>query len=299
MPGVSVVIPAYNAESTLAETLGSVFAQTYGDFEVLVVDDGSADATATVAAASGDPRVRVISVPNGGVSRARNRGVEEASAELIAFLDADDLWEPDKLERQVSALEAEPQAGLCVTGAVRIDTDGRLLELMPLRNSADVCRTLLLNAMAVGCLSSGMARASLLSDLGCFDTRFSQCADWDLWLRISAASEFCILDAPLVRYRTSGSNMSSNIGLLERDTFAVLDAFYASPLSVPYRSLRSRVYGRYWMMCAGSYLHSGRLRDAMRCGLRGAFSDPTSLTRVLGAPARWTRRLAARRARAS
>jgi glycosyltransferase involved in cell wall biosynthesis len=298
MPGVSVVIPAYNAESTIAETLGSVFDQTYRDFEVLVIDDGSVDATARVAA-SYDPHVRVISVANGGVSRARNRGIAEATADLIAFLDADDLWEADKLERQVAALENSRHAGLCVTGAVRIDGEGQILERMPLHASDDVCRTLLLNAMAVGCLSSGMARAELLNELGGFDARFSQCADWDLWLRAAATSGFSVLDAPLVRYRTSGSNMSSNIRLLESDTFAVLDAFYASPLCNRYRSIKPQVYGRYWMMCSGSYLHSGQMSEAVRCGLRGVASDPASLRRVAGAPGRWLRRLAARRARLS
>src|SRR5262249_15019068 len=133
VPEVSVVVPAYNAERTLRETLDSVLGQTLQDFEVLVVDDGSSDATAAVARDAGDPRVRVLSVPNGGVARARNLGIQEANGDLIAFLDADDLWRPRKLERQVEALEARPRAGMSFTAALRIDADGDPLGPMPVR----------------------------------------------------------------------------------------------------------------------------------------------------------------------
>ena len=200
----------------------------------------------------------------------------------------------DKLQRQVTALEAAPDAGLCVTGAVRIDDFGRPLGPMPLISSDDVCRTLLLHAMAVGCISSGMARTELLNALGGFDVRFSQCADWDLWLRASTGSSFAVINAALVRYRTSSSNMSSNIGLLERDTFAVLDAFFDSRMSDPYRPLKADVYGRYWMMCSGSYLHTRDYAAAVRCGLRGAAANPTSLARAAGLPVRWSKRMVAR-----
>lgn len=296
MPTVTIVIPAYNAESTIAETLSSVLAQTYRDFEVLVVDDGSTDKTSGVVSAAEDQRVRLVRIPNGGVARARNHGISQARAELVAFLDADDLWEPDKLELQVAALEASPQAGLCVTAAVRINERGKILGKIPAEHSDDVCRTLLLNAMSVGMLSSGLVRASVLKAIGGFDPRFSQCADWDLWLRVSTTSAFCVIDRPLVRYRTFNGNMSSDISLLERDTFAVLDAFFSSEMSSPYRSIRSRVYSRYWMMCSGAYFQTGHLSDAVRCGLRGVIANPSAVGRLFGLPVRWARRKGLRRA---
>lgn len=290
MPSVSVVIPAFNAEATLQETLNSLSAQTFGDFEAIVVNDGSTDATADLVERFGDSRVRVITVENGGVSRARNRGITEAGGEFVAFLDADDLWEPEKLARQLSAFRETPTAGFCVTGAVRIDAASRPLGLIPVVKSDDTCRTLLLGAMAVGHLSSGIARRDLLGTVGGFDPRFSQCADWDLWLRMSASTPFLVIEDPLMLYRTSPGNMSSNVGLLERDTFAVLDAFFGSPIASPYRGLRARAYGRYWMMCAGAYLHQGQTRDAVRCLLGGLRSHPASISRALGLPLRWALR---------
>lgn len=290
MPSVTVVIPAYNAEGTLRETLDSLTAQTFDDFEGIVVNDGSTDATEAVVSSYGDARVRVISVENGGVSRARNRAIDEAQGEFVAFLDADDLWQPNKLERQVTAFRATPAAGFCVTSAVRIDASSQPSDRIPLIKANDTCRTLLLDAMAVGCLSSGMARREVLATVGGFDPRFSQCADWDLWLRMSATTDFLILDEPLVLYRTSPGNMSGNVSLLERDTFAVLEAFFASTIAAPYQHLRGRAYGRYWMMCSGAYLHQGQTGDAVRCALNGLRSHPASISRPLGMPGRWAQR---------
>ena len=129
-PLVSVVVPAYNAAWSLDETLASVCAQTYRDIEVLVVDDGSSDATAELATAWSrrDARVRLISKANGGVASARNRGMREARGVYVAPIDADDLWEPDHLERQVAALEAAgPDACMAFAESVFVDSNARPL----------------------------------------------------------------------------------------------------------------------------------------------------------------------------
>ena len=110
-PTVSVVIPAYNAEAFVGDAIDSVLAQTFHDFEIIVVDDGSADGTRRVVTAYGD-RVRFYQQEQAGASRARNRGIEEAHGEFIAFLDADDLWLPTKLEKQVQAFRNDPSLGL-------------------------------------------------------------------------------------------------------------------------------------------------------------------------------------------
>jgi glycosyltransferase involved in cell wall biosynthesis len=287
MPEVSVVIPAYNAAATLQETLASVLAQTFTDFEAIVVDDGSRDDTATRARACGDPRVRVLSIANGGVAAARNRGIDAARAELIAFLDADDLWRPEKLALQVEALRAHPAAGICVTSATRIDSDSHPIGPTLFRDPDDVTEALLLESMIVGCISSGVIRRPLLERVGGFDTRFSQCADWDLWLRLSLTAGFVVLAKPLVHYRSYAGNMSSNLGLLERDTFAVLDKFFADTDAAAYRRLRRRVYSNHWMICGGSYAHGRYWTDAVRCLSRGLLVYPPNVRRPLGAPLRW------------
>ena len=125
---ISVVVPAWRAEKTLAAALDSVLAQTWREIEVLVVDDASPDGTLALAEsyAARDPRVRVIAQKeNGGVSRARNRGVREARGEWIAFLDSDDLWMPEKLERQMALAAQHPEAGLFFTGSAFISEDDR------------------------------------------------------------------------------------------------------------------------------------------------------------------------------
>ena len=291
MPEVSVVIPAYNAEATLAETLDSALAQSLRDIEVIVIDDGSTDRTAAIAADANDPRVRVISVQNGGVARARNRGIHESRAELIAFLDADDLWRPTKLERQVRHLSGAPDSGLCVTAATRIDADSRELDLMPLLKAEDHCESLLRGSMIAGCISSGLLRKHTLQQVGGFNPEFSQCADWDLWLRVSLVTRISAVDDDLVLYRSRSNNMSSDPELLERDTFAVLEAFFRNPGSATYIRSRRRIYSNHWMICAGSYLHAWRIRAALRCVLSGLRADPANIGRPLGLPVRWAGRL--------
>ena len=290
MASVAVVIPAYNAAKTIGETLRSLVSQTYPDFEAVVVDDGSSDCTAHIAASVADARIRVLRTTNGGVSAARNRGIRVTESEYVAFLDADDLWHPEKLARQVAAMQSAPSFGMCVTGSIRIDDCGRDMGTMPLRTTDRPGEALLLNSMIVGCLSSGMVRRAVLDDVGWFDHRFSQAADFDLWLRLSTATGFLVLPEPLVRYRSAPGNMSSDPALLERDTFSVLDAFFARPEAAPYNGLRRRSYGAHWLFCSGSYLHAGRRSDAVRCLWNALQAHPSTLRGPLGLPMRRMRR---------
>ncbi|MCJ8280869.1 MAG: glycosyltransferase family 2 protein, partial [Rivularia sp. ALOHA_DT_140] len=121
MPKVSVIIPAYNAMGFLPETLESVLQQTFTDFEILIINDGSSDDIVEWASKISDSRVRLITQINQGVSAARNTGIRNSQGEYIAFLDADDLWEPTKLEKQVNCLKANPGVGLVYTWTTFID----------------------------------------------------------------------------------------------------------------------------------------------------------------------------------
>jgi glycosyltransferase involved in cell wall biosynthesis len=122
----SVIIPTYNYGRFLREALDSVLAQTVGDFEVIVVDDGSTDNTPDILASMSDPRLRSVRIPNSGIAGARNQGLREASGEFIAFLDSDDRWLPHKLELQLSILMSEPSVGVVFTDFVRFNRDGFL-----------------------------------------------------------------------------------------------------------------------------------------------------------------------------
>jgi glycosyltransferase involved in cell wall biosynthesis len=276
---VSVVIPAFDAQATIEAAVESVLAQTHREVEVVVVDDGSTDATAARVARF-EPGVQCVRTPNRGVSSARNRGIEATSGPYVAFLDADDVWEPAKLERQVAELEADPEAGACFTGAWMVDADGRELEYMPARHYDDYCAALLLHSMVVTQGSSSLlVRRDVVDRCGGFDSRFSQSADWDFALRLSLATRLVGVDEPLVRYRSVAGSMSSDIELLEHDTFAVLDSFFADG-GGRYAPLRRRAYSNHWMIVSGSYLHAGRPGPAVRCLVNGVRLHPPNLRRA-------------------
>jgi glycosyltransferase involved in cell wall biosynthesis len=288
---VSVVIPAYNAARTIGKTVDTVLAQTFPDFELIVVDDGSKDDTADIVEAVGDSRVTCVRTQNGGVSVARNRGLERASGRYVAFLDADDAWKPAKLERQHAAMKANPDVGVSFPATVVVDDDLRPTAAHEAVHRDDYTAALLLEGNIIaGSASSVMARASLFDEVGGFDPSLSLCADWDMWLRLSAAASFVPIDEPLALYRSIPGTMSSDPAVLERDTFAMFDKFFASPASARYDGIRRRAYGNQWMVCAGSYLHTRDVRDALRCAVAGLRSDPRTMSRLVSFPARWADR---------
>src|SRR6185503_12070287 len=186
MPSVSIVVATYNQAGFLTEAVASVRAQTFADWELLVVDDGSTDDTAAVAARfRDDDRIRYLPGAHAERAVARNRGVAAATGDLVAFLDADDLWRPEKLARQVAALAAAPGAGACYTATRFVDGGGRPL---PIRKPVRATAGRLFTAFARGnfvILASMVVRRSCLAALGGFDATLPVygCEDWDLWLR--------------------------------------------------------------------------------------------------------------------
>ena len=290
-PEISVIIPAYNASRTIGATVDSVLAQTFSDFELLVIDDGSQDETAEVVSGFDDARVRCVRTENGGVSVARNRGLDLATGAYVAFLDADDAWRPAKLERQHRALSERSDVGLCFAATEHADDDLRPTAMHPAPRRADYREALLLEGNIIsGSASSVMARASAIDEAGRFDPSLTLCADWDMWLRMSLVTGFLALDEPLVLYRSIPGTMSGDPAVLERDTFALLDRFYANPASTPYAGIRDRVYAGQGLVCAGSYLHARRLRDSLRCVGAGLRRDPRTLSRLVTFPGRWADR---------
>ena len=285
MPTVSIVIPAYNAEVTLPGTLDSVLQQSFTDTEILVIDDGSQDRTAEIARSIGAP-VRCIVQENRGVALARNRGIEEARGSYIALLDADDVWHRDKLTKQLTAM-ADPGVMGTYVGIERATADGNTIDHLPAQEFEDLCRSLLLLSSVIpGSSSSLLLRREVFDLVEPFDPQFSQCADWDFLIRASLKVPLAPVDESLVRYRTSSENMSSNIALLEKDTFGVLDKFYASPDRDRYLDIKDRVYSNHWLILSGSYLHDGQPWSSVRCLSKAIRRDPTNLAYPLGFPSR-------------
>lgn len=217
LPLVSVIVTTYNQGPYIESTLRSVFEQTYRRYELIVVDDGSTDDTSD-RLTSFPNRLEYIRQPNQGVAGARNTGVARARGELLAFLDGDDLWEPEKLEAQVEAARRHPASGLLATDGVQFD-DGATLRtsligerLRPLLEgqpeiTGSCYRDLLLGNL-IATMSQVMVPRAVLEAVGLSDVRLPLASDWDLYLRIAARHDITILNRPLVRWRYLSSSAS-------------------------------------------------------------------------------------------
>lgn len=216
-PLVSVVIPAFNAERWIDETLTSVRGQSHGALEIIVVDDGSTDGTAAVAGrhAAVDPRVRVVEQANAGVAAARNHGTRIATSDLLAFVDADDLWAPDKIARQLRSLEAAPDAALSYCWFACIDETGAIIDIPHQGKVEGDVLLRLFEGNFIGNGSSMLVRRAALERAGGFDSGLRAadaqgCEDYLLFCRIAEHAPFVCVDAPLLGYRQLAGNMSSD-----------------------------------------------------------------------------------------
>jgi glycosyltransferase involved in cell wall biosynthesis len=215
---VSVIIPAFNAAESIRQTLDSVLAQTYSKIEVIVVDDGSSDATSTIVKefAAKDARIRLVQQSNAGVGAARNTGIRKARGKYIAPLDADDFWFPEKLEKQVARLEqCGHGTGLVYCWSTLIDQHGQLFSDCSHTEEGRLRQALILRNIA-GNGSVPLFRATTLERVGLYLTRDEQggaqgCEDWDLYLRVSEHFDVRVVPEYLIAYRQAGSNMSANV----------------------------------------------------------------------------------------
>lgn len=205
----SVVITTYNYGLFVRKSINSVLSQTYKNFELIIVDDGSEDGTKEIVSEyASDARVRYIYQKNAGQPKAKNRGICESCGEFIAFLDADDIWMPTKLEKQL-ALFADPEVGVVYSRRYWINPDG--VEISG--NERSLRRGKILDYIFVDnfvCFSSSVIRRSYLEQVGYFDESLPMGIDYDLWIRLASVCKFDFVDAPLVKYRTGHSNLSKN-----------------------------------------------------------------------------------------
>ena len=294
MPEVSVIIPTYNSAKYVVEAVESVLAQTWQDFEILVIDDGSTDETAQVMHRYEVP-VRYIHQQNGGVAVARNRGIAESRGRYVAFLDADDTWLPHKLERQMEALHQQPHDQVCYSAFTVVDSDLNPIGISRSQRRGSTLEDLLTRGNVIGSICTVLCERSLFDLVGGFDPVLSQCADWDMWVRLAAQTEFLYVDEPLVTYRQHGTNMSRNAPLLEYDSLQVLSKGFAMPeLSDALRTQRQAAFARNYMVLAGTYFHAHHYRDFVRCAAQAVMMDVHQIRYLTAFPARIATRLKTR-----
>lgn len=211
-PLVSVIIPALDAEATLGRALNSVAVQTYPHWEAIVIDDGSSDDTATLVERRGDPRCRLIRRDaRGGPSRARNDGIAAARGEIIALLDADDEWLPEKLARQVAALAQHPAAALVVCDMQAIHEDGSAGSSIFTRQAPSAgpeAWKALLASSFIG-TSAVLAPRALLQELGGFDPDLAVGEDQDIFIRLALRGEVVVLPEALAIYHYRHASYSA------------------------------------------------------------------------------------------
>lgn len=281
----SAVIPAYNQERYIGEAIESVLAQTI-DVELVVVDDGSTDRTAEVARSYG---VRVLQQDNKGVSAARNAGARATSGDVIAFLDSDDVWLPQKLERQLALLSEDASAGLAHCAVQDIGPDGDPLSAHSNGLSGWVADELLLleRPVILGGGSGLAVRRSVYEQVGGFVHELSTSADWYFFFCVAKDHPVVFDEQPGVLYRRHGGNMSSNVARMERDMLAAFSAAFAAP---GFQHLRRQSYGNLHRVLAGSYMNVGDRRKAVEHGVRSALLTPRNTLNMAGYPLRRLRR---------
>ncbi len=282
MPLISVIIPVYNGEKTLRETLESVLNQTFSEFEIIVINDGSKDSTLDIVSSIQDARLKIFSYPNAGQSVSRNRGFSQACGEFIAFLDADDLWTPDKLEAQFNALQANPQAAVAYSWTNHIDESGNFLRSgNNIAVTGDVYNQLLVrNFLEHG--SNPLIRRQALTEVGGFDQALCPAEDWDMWLRLASRYHFVAVPSPQILYRVSATSMSSNVSRMEAVSLQVIErAFNQAPESLQH--LKKYSLGTLYMYLTFKALEapSGRQNgfSAARCLRLALRNDPSLLRR--------------------
>jgi glycosyltransferase involved in cell wall biosynthesis len=263
MPTVSVIIHTYNNEKFIAETVESVLNQTYKDYEIIVVDDGSVDGTrdALLPYMHG---IRYHYKENGGIASAKNAGISLSQAEFIAFLDHDDLWVPDKLKLQMECFNENPQVGLIYAKYTSF-RDGKELRTKPEKGySGWIFKALLAKSFIQ--TSTVIVKRECLNAVGPYDESFSLGDEYDMFLRISKRFQCGFIDKGLTRYRVHETNASKNDFLFDNENLGVYKKIYNNFTDLDgeeKKILRKRI-ARYSMKVAKGLYSQGKLDESKK-----------------------------------
>jgi glycosyltransferase involved in cell wall biosynthesis len=271
-PLVSIIVPVHDGEAFIGDTLASALGQTYRNTELIVVDDGSRDSTRVIVDqwAERDSRVRVLAQANHGVAAARNRALTAARGELIAPLDADDLWDPTKLERQVRRmLEAGDETGLVYCWWVSIDPDGALLDCSPQWHFEGAAADMMLQVNYTGNGSVPLYRRRCLEQAGGYDETLrggaEGCDDWDIALKVTERWHVAVVPAALVAYRKHPNSVSGRPDRMWQSYALVMAGVRRRRPGIAVQLMR-RSQHQFGLYLAGAAYRAGEYHKAIAWG---------------------------------
>jgi glycosyltransferase involved in cell wall biosynthesis len=296
-PAVSVIIPNFNYGRYIEAAVESALAQTRPPKEIIVVDDGSTDDSLSRLSRFGD-QITVLRQNRMGVGAARNHGASVSSGNIIAFLDSDDIWTPDKLESQLRCFESDSTIGL-VTCQIRKFSEGQEASKISSHalRSDDANEFLLMNREVVVNGSALLVRRQLFDELGGFDENpdLHPSEDWEFFYRAMKASRIAAVDAELVKYRIHDSNGSKDVFAGERSMRLALSKIFESDPNIP-RYVQRRAWANLHAMLAGGFFRVGDYPKFIEHAFKGITKNPMTLGRYLGYPVRLFKRLVAEEA---
>lgn len=275
MPKVSVIMPVYNVERFVADAVSSVLAQSFEDFELLIVDDQSPDGSMDICKGFEDPRIRIIHHSrNKGLAGARNTGIRHARGEFLAFLDSDDSWHPDKLDRHLAHLDGRPEVGVSFSRSEFIDEYGNAMGCYQMPRLRDIEPGYYLCRNPIGNGSAPVIRRQVFMEIAYsddfhgltgnwyFDERFRRSEDIECWIRIALTTQWLIegIPDPLTRYRLNAGGLSANLWKqLESWEQVIEKTRHYAPQFVAEWERPARAYQLRYLARQAIRLHDGKM----------------------------------------
>lgn len=276
---ISVVVPTYNAACSLPMAIDSIRSQNWPHLEIVVVDDGSSDETHAALERLPATDLRVVRQANEGPAAARNRGINGSTGDWVAFLDADDIWLPGKLEAQMSLLRADSSLSFCYTDSLQRAPDGTERLRKPGHHLGDIFLNLLLGPQFG--LPTVIVKRGCFSEIGFFDPELRTGEDWDFWLRLAAFYRGGYVPTALALTNLSEDPGKYPLDMFERCQMHVLNNLFSnnriSQTWPQLRKCRRRLFSWHHAVLAKSYLHRGRIWDFSRLAAASIRSHPIGL----------------------
>jgi len=275
---ISVIIPNFNYGRFIGEAIESVLVQTYQPIEIIVIDDGSTDDSVKIVESFGK-KVKLIKQENGGVGKARNTGVKNSKGDFLAFLDADDRWLPQKIERQMEHFRLDPDIGLITTAMSEFDKNGNITsQFTEGKNGWCAKDMLLMFPVVIGPGSTALLKRRVIEQVGGFDEnkQMYPSEDWEFCYRVAQKFKVYVVSEVLVEYRNHGGNGHLKVPHFERGMLLAFEKtfLYASP---DIQKLKNQAYGNLHKILAGSYFQAGDYTQFIKHSIKSFQMSPENI----------------------